>query len=97
MACAKFQLEAYAEAIAWLRRSNEANRNYPIAHFHLAAALAQVGELGEARAAMKAGLALHPKFTISSFRANLRSDNPTFLAGRERIYEGMRLAGVPEG
>ena len=25
------------------------------------------------------------------------SDNPTYLAGRERIYEGMRLAGVPEG
>jgi len=25
------------------------------------------------------------------------SDHPVFLAGRERIYEGMRLAGVPEG
>jgi TolB-like protein/Flp pilus assembly protein TadD len=97
VASAKFQLEAYAEAIAWLRRSNEANRNYPIAHFHLAAALAQVGDLGEARAAMKAGLALHPEFTVSRFRLNLRSDNPIYLAGRERLYEGMRMAGVPEG
>jgi TolB-like protein/Flp pilus assembly protein TadD len=97
VATAKCQLEAYADAVAWLRRSNEANRNYPIAHFHLAAALAQVGELGEARAAMKAGLALHPEFTISSFRVNLPSDNPTYLAGRERLYEGMRMAGVPEG
>jgi hypothetical protein len=24
-------------------------------------------------------------------------DNPTYLAKRERIYEGMRMAGVPEG
>jgi hypothetical protein len=31
------------------------------------------------------------------YRANPPSDNPTFLAGRERIYEGMRLAGVPAG
>jgi TolB-like protein len=97
VACAKFQLEAYAEAIAWLRRSNEANRNYPIAYFHLAAAQAQVGELGEARAAMKAGLALHPEFTVSHFRLNPRSDNPIYLAGHERLYEGMRMAGVPEG
>jgi hypothetical protein len=24
-------------------------------------------------------------------------DNPTFLAKRERLYQGMRMAGVPEG
>jgi hypothetical protein len=29
--------------------------------------------------------------------ANARSDNPIFLAGRERIIEGMRIAVVPEG
>ena len=31
------------------------------------------------------------------FRANVPSDNPTYLAGRERFCEGMRMAGVPEG
>jgi hypothetical protein len=25
------------------------------------------------------------------------SDNPAFLACRERVYQGMRMAGVPEG
>jgi hypothetical protein len=30
-------------------------------------------------------------------RATVPTDNPTFLAGRERIYEGMRMAGVPVG
>ena len=46
---------------------------------------------------MQAGLALDPTFTIRRFRANAPSDNPTYLAGRERFYEGMRMAGVPEG
>ena len=43
---AKLQLGADAEAVAWLRRSIEANRNYPIAHFDLAAALALLGDAG---------------------------------------------------
>jgi TolB-like protein/class 3 adenylate cyclase len=94
---AKLQLGAYAEAVGWLRRSNEANRNFPMAHFHLAAALALLGSLHEARVAMQAGLSLDPDFTLRRFRADLPSDNSIYVAGRERIYEGMRLAGVPQG
>ena len=45
-------------------------------------------------AAANAGLALDPSFTICRFRDGGPSDNPTFLAKRERI---LRLAGVPEG
>jgi TolB-like protein len=93
----KLQLNANAEAVTWFRRSIEANRNHPFAHFALAAALAQLGCLDEARAAVQAGLVLHPDFTIRRYRASAWSNNPTYLAGRERIYEGMRLAGVPEG
>jgi len=59
--------------------------------------LAHVGELAEARAAAQAGLALNPSFSIRRFRANTPSNHPVYLAGRERIYEGLRLAGVPEG
>jgi hypothetical protein len=81
----------------WFRRSNEANRNYPIAHFLLAAALAHLGELGDARDAMKAGLALNSGFTLRRFCVHVPSSNPIFLAGYERTCEGMRLAGVPEG
>jgi tetratricopeptide (TPR) repeat protein len=95
---AKLHLNADTEAVAWLRRGIEANRNYPLAHFHLAAALTLLGELDEARAAVQAGLALDPGFTIRRLRAaSAWSDNPTFLAGRERQCEGLRLAGVPEG
>jgi TolB-like protein len=94
---AAFLLGTDAEAIDWLRRSLEANRNYPIAHFFLAAALAQVGELGAARASVQGGLALNPSFSIRRFRDNSPSNHPTYLALRERVYEALRIAGVPEG
>jgi TolB-like protein/class 3 adenylate cyclase/Flp pilus assembly protein TadD len=93
---AKIQLGADAEAAVWLRRSVEANRNSPFTHFLLAAALGLQGFVDEARTAAAAGLALNPGFTIGLFRASQPSDNPTFLAGRERLYSGIRLAGVPE-
>jgi tetratricopeptide (TPR) repeat protein len=96
---AKAQLNADTEAIVWLRRGLDANRNNSNAHFQLAAALARLGELDEARAEVQAGLALDPKFTIRRYRdaTNARSDSPTFLAGRDCAIEGMRMAGVPEG
>jgi len=94
---AKFWHGDDPEAIAWLRRSIEANRNFPIAHFHLAAALALLGLLDEARVVAKTGLTLDPGFTIRRCRAGALSDHPNYLAGRERSYEGMRMAEVPEG
>ncbi len=94
---AKLQLGADAEAVGWLRRSMEANRNHPLTHFALAAALGLLGALDEARTAAKAGLALSPDFTIRRLRAHKYSDNPIYRAGRERLCVGLRLAGVPEG
>jgi TolB-like protein len=94
---AKLQLSADTEAVTWLRRGLEANHNYPGGHFHLAAALGLLGSQSEARAAALTGLALDPTFTLRRYRAAVSSDNPIYLAGRERIYEGMRIAGVPEG
>ena len=94
---AKIQIGADAEAGRWLRRSIEANRNSPLTHFFLAAALGLQGSLDEARTAVMAGLALNPGFSIRRLRASNPSDDPKFLAGRERVYQGMYLAGVPEG
>jgi TolB-like protein/tetratricopeptide (TPR) repeat protein len=94
---AKSQIGAHEEAAMWLRRSIDADRNMPYTHFVLAAELALLERLDEARAAAKAGLALDPAFTIRRFQRQLSSDNPTYLAKREHVYEGMRLAGVPEG
>jgi tetratricopeptide (TPR) repeat protein len=94
---AKIQLGADAEAVDWLRRGIEANRNFPYAHLVLAAALGLLGALDEARSAAQAGLALNPSFTVRRLRLGASSDNPNYLAGLERLCEGMRLAGVPEG
>jgi TolB-like protein/class 3 adenylate cyclase/Tfp pilus assembly protein PilF len=94
---AKFHCGRDSEALACFRRAIELNRNNPAAHFYLAALLALLGRLDEARSAVQAGLAFNPTFTLSRFRAGAGSDNPTYLAQRERIIEGMRKAGVPEG
>jgi tetratricopeptide (TPR) repeat protein len=93
---AKAQLGADAEAASWLRRSIEANRNFPLAHFHLAEVLALLGQPDDARAAAQAGLALDPGFNLRRYRVNALSDNSLYLAGRERSCEGMRMAGIPE-
>ncbi|MBR0698061.1 adenylate/guanylate cyclase domain-containing protein [Bradyrhizobium lablabi] len=93
----KFWFSADAEAVGWFRKGIEANRNFAIAHFLFGATLAWLGSLDEARAVVQAGLALDPSFTVRRFRAGAPSDNPAFLAARERAYQGMRMAGVPEG
>jgi TolB-like protein len=92
----KLHLAQDAEAVMWFRRAIEANRNFAFTHLSLAAALAYLGRIDEARAAAQAGLTLEPSFTIGRFRAGARSDNLAYVGGRERIYEGMRRAGVPE-
>jgi len=94
---AKLFLGADVQAAAWLRRSIEANRNHPVPHFYLAAALALLGSPDEARAAVQAGLVLNPTFTLRRYRARAANNTAAYLTGRERVHEGMRIAGVPEG
>ena len=94
---AKLFLGRDAEAVGWLRRSIDANRTFPLAYFFLAAALAHQGKTDQAQAAARAGVALAPAFTVRGFRDGPLSDNPIYLAQRERVYEGMRKAGVPAG
>jgi TolB-like protein/Flp pilus assembly protein TadD len=94
---AKLLLGSDEEAVTQLRRALEFNRNHPRAHFWLAAALAHLDRLNEARSMVRAGLALTPSYTVRRFRDRVASDNPTYLAQRERIPPAMRKAGVPEG
>ena len=85
------------EAVASLNRSIELNPNNPIVHFCLAAALANLGHLEDAREAARAGLELDPSFSSARLRRSMTfSDNPVFLVRRERLYEGMRKAGLRE-
>jgi len=95
---AKNHLGSWEQAVVWFRRAIEANRNNPHPYFVLVAALAQLGRLDEACSAVKVGLALNPTFAISRARAAwaAMSDDPTYLAQLQPIFEGMRKAGVPE-
>ena len=95
---AKNHLGDCEQAVLWCRRAIEANRNYPEAYFHLAAALARLGRLEEAHAAVKAGLALNPSFTVSRARTNwtAMSDNPAHPVQLAPIFEALRKAGLPE-
>jgi TolB-like protein/class 3 adenylate cyclase/Tfp pilus assembly protein PilF len=95
---AKLHLGSYEQAVRWFRRAIEANRNSPPAYLNMGAALAQLGRLDEARSAVGAGLALNPAYTISRRRTSwaAQSNDPTYLAQLEPIFEGMRKAGVPE-
>ena len=84
------------EAVGWLRRSIETNGNDPMSHFWLAAALARLGRLSEARSEAQAGLAMNLTFTIARLRASAPSDSPVRMAGGGRLVDGLRKAGVPE-
>jgi tetratricopeptide (TPR) repeat protein len=59
------------EAAAWLRRSIESNRNNPMTHFHLAAALTLLGLDEDARTAARDGLCLQPAVHCRSLRGRL--------------------------
>jgi TolB-like protein/class 3 adenylate cyclase len=94
---AKLGLGADEQAVERLRRSVELNSNHPVTHFTLAAALAHLGRLDEARSEVRAGLAINPTFTVSRFRAfGARTDDPAELERGKRVVDGMREAGVPE-
>jgi TolB-like protein len=84
-------------AIEGLRKSVEINPNWALSQYVLAAALALAGLPAEAAATCAIARRLAPNFTVGYFRAQAVSDAPVYLAQRERLYEGLRLAGVPEG
>jgi tetratricopeptide (TPR) repeat protein len=93
---AEFYADCYEEAVARFNRSLELNPNTAASGFWLAAALARLERLQEARDAARIGLELNPGFSIARMRYMTFSDNPVYLSGRELAYEGMRKAGVPE-
>ena len=97
IALSKLHLGAYEDAAALYRHSIELNPNYPTGRFYFAATLEHLGRHDEARSELKAALALNPEFTIRRYRAGVQERQPGFLAGRERIIEDMRKAGVPDG
>jgi TolB-like protein/class 3 adenylate cyclase/Flp pilus assembly protein TadD len=99
---ANFALKRYDQAIEWARRAIVSKPDYnPFSHFVLVAALAASGREVEAREALKCYLALPstgPVNTIAAWKAHQSSirGDPRFAEMNERVYDGLRKAGMPE-
>ena len=83
-------------ALAWARRAIVVNPAYSIAHAWLAAAAANLGDLETAHDALSEFKRLQPGYTLGSFRAERHGDNTNFLRQRERLYHGLKKAGLDE-
>jgi TolB-like protein len=99
-----FGLKQYDQAIDWARRSIAIANGLPFVHAQLIAAFALTGHAAEAREVLERYVALpltEPK-TMVAWRAfykargiNERSD-PRILECDDRIFDGLRKAGMPE-
>ena len=68
---------------------------YPLVD--LTAANARAGHDKEAKEAAAQLQKVYPGFTVQTFAGIHWTDGPTFNAQYQRIVEGLRKAGVPEG
>ena len=93
---ADLYLGRMGRALESLRKSVEINPNWALSQFVRAGALALEGQFAEAAEACAIERRLLPNFTIAKLRAEAVSYNPVYLAQRERLLEGLRLAGTPE-
>ncbi len=83
------------EAVSWLRRAVDTGTPVALHQAYLASALALVGRKEEAREALAAFRRAKPAATIASLRAAATSTEPDFVTQRQRLYAGLRLAGLP--
>jgi tetratricopeptide (TPR) repeat protein len=85
-------------AIELLRKSVTENPDWPFSRAYLTAALALNGQEAEARESLARylSLGLANAKTIAAFKASQSSDSPGYRGMRERLYEGLRKAGMPE-
>jgi TolB-like protein/class 3 adenylate cyclase/cytochrome c-type biogenesis protein CcmH/NrfG len=94
----QFLLGDDVRAIAMLRKAIGLSPNYSLAHLCLAAAHGMQGHADEAGAALVNYLRTGPSArTIRELQLLRPSKNPSYLARCERLYEGLRKAGMPEG
>ena len=97
---ANFALKRYDQAIEQARQSIAINPNYIFyVHTTLVAALAMTGHDAEAREALQRYLALPttgPK-TIAAVKTHIESQHWIPAEASERMYDGLRKAGMPVG
>ena len=90
-------LAHWDEAIPWCEKSIASGNATMLPFITLAAANAWAGHDKEAKDAAAQLQKVSPGFTVQKYATQQRSDDPTYIAQNQRIIEGLRKAGVPEG
>ena len=91
-------LAQWEQSIEWCEKALANNvKERASALAALAAASAWAGHDGEAKKAVAELRKVDPSFTAQAVAGHHLSDDPTFNAQTDRIVEGLRKAGVPEG
>ena len=91
---ARYFLKEYSEALPLLREFASRAPNVSQGHIWLAANLAQLGQLDEARAEAAEVLRLDPKYTIDGTQRRLALNKRP--EDTEHLFDGLRKAGLPE-
>ncbi len=87
---AYYQAKEYEKALECARRSVHRNETYPYGHRALCSALAMLGQLDEAKAALARFLELSPGYSLESARAAQPfRDEQDY----EHYFAGVRRAG----
>jgi adenylate cyclase len=90
-------LAQWDQAIEWCGKSIASGRANMFPFVDLAAANAWAGHDKEAKETVAELRKLYPDFTVQSWAGIHWSDDPTFNEQYQRIVEGLRKAGLPEG
>jgi TolB-like protein/DNA-binding winged helix-turn-helix (wHTH) protein/predicted TPR repeat methyltransferase len=90
----------HAEAASWLARSIQIDMDpgtpTALQHAYFVSALALAGRPAEARVALADFRRAKPSATIARVRAAALSTEAAFVSQQEYLYEGLRIAGLPE-
>jgi hypothetical protein len=87
----------WEQAIDWCEKAAGSNPQFGGPLAYLAAANAWAGHAKDAREAASQLQKVSPGFTVQKSAGSHWSDDPTFNAQQQRITEGLRKAGLPEG
>ncbi|HEY7608829.1 MAG TPA: adenylate/guanylate cyclase domain-containing protein [Alphaproteobacteria bacterium] len=85
-----------ALAIEAARQGIAANRDHPHNYAALASALAHLGRMDEAKAALQDFLRVQPGITVALYRRNVTSNEPVAVKANERLMTGLAKAGLPD-
>jgi adenylate cyclase len=90
-------LAHWEQAIPWCEKSIAGIPQVFYPYLNLAAANAWAGRDKEAKDAAAQLQKVYPGFTVQTWAGRHMSDDPTYNAELQRLLEGLRKAGVPEG